>query len=135
MPQILASWNDPIRAVPIMKRTSQCCDVVTLFSRGEPSSGERLAKLFSSLPFEPYAPVRRQLLVMLNQVNRARRVANLEPLPTSCLRLRRKPRRPLVFLFTSFKQPSGNPYFLAPPFSGTKQVDPNFYLSGGFDFG
>lgn len=40
-----------------------------------------------------------------------------------------------VFLFTSYKQPSGNPYFLPPVFSGTKQVDPNFYLSGGFDFG
>ncbi len=56
-------------------------------------SADRLEKLFSSLPFEPYAPVRRQLLVMLNQVNRERTVANLEKIPTSCLRLRRKPRR------------------------------------------
>jgi hypothetical protein len=40
-----------------------------------------------------------------------------------------------VFLYTSFKQPSGNPYFAPPVFSGKKQVDPNFYLSGGFDFG
>src|ERR1039457_2096320 len=40
-----------------------------------------------------------------------------------------------VFLFTSFIQPSGNPYFLPPAFSGKKEVDPRFYLSGGFDFG
>jgi len=57
-------------------------------------SEERLSKLFSSLPFEPYAPIRRQLLVMLNQVNRIRKSANRERLPTSCLRLRRKPKRP-----------------------------------------
>ena len=31
-------------------------------------------------------------------------------------------------------QPSGNPYFL-PPVLVKKQVDPKFYLSGGFDFG
>lgn len=40
-----------------------------------------------------------------------------------------------VFLYTTFKQPSGNPYLVPPIFSGRKQVDPNFYLSGGFDFG
>lgn len=40
-----------------------------------------------------------------------------------------------VFLTTTFKQPTGNPYFLIPPFSGKKQADPNFYLSGGYDFG
>jgi hypothetical protein len=40
-----------------------------------------------------------------------------------------------VFLYTSFKQPSGNPYFLSPPFSGKKQADPDLYLRGGFDFG
>jgi len=65
-------------------------------------SEEKLARLFSSLPFEPYAPVRRQILVMLNQVNRKRRWANLEPLETSCLRLQRKPCRP-------FAEPEGQP--------------------------
>jgi hypothetical protein len=39
-----------------------------------------------------------------------------------------------VFLYTSFKQPTGNPYLLPPVFSG-KKADTNFYLSGGFDFG
>jgi len=57
-------------------------------------SEEALTKLFSQLPFEPYAPVRRQFLVMLNQVNKLRRTAGLAPLPNSCLRLRRRPCRP-----------------------------------------
>ncbi|MEO8660059.1 MAG: hypothetical protein ABI693_16430, partial [Bryobacteraceae bacterium] len=29
----------------------------------------------------------------------------------------------------------GNPYLLSPPFSGTKQVNPDTYLGGGSDFG
>ena len=57
-------------------------------------SEESLARLFSKLPFEPYAPVRRQFLVMLNQVNKLRRTAGMEKLDYSCLRLRRKPCRP-----------------------------------------
>lgn len=57
-------------------------------------SEERLSRLFSQLPFEPYAPVRRQFLVMLNQVNRIRKAAGLERIETSCLRLSRKPCRP-----------------------------------------
>jgi len=57
-------------------------------------SEEKLSRLFSQLPFEPYAPVRRQFLVMLNQVNRIRKAAGLEKIETSCLRLSRKPCRP-----------------------------------------
>lgn len=57
-------------------------------------SKDALMKMFSELPFEPYAPVRRQMLGMVNQVNRARQLAGLEKLPYSCLRLRRKPCRP-----------------------------------------
>ena len=53
-----------------------------------------LGRLFSQLPFEPYAPVRRQFLVMLNQVNRIRKTAGLERIETSCLRLSRKPCKP-----------------------------------------
>jgi hypothetical protein len=57
-------------------------------------SAETLAGHFSKLPFEPYAPIRRQFLVMFNQVNRLRKTAGLKPLETSCLRLRRKPCKP-----------------------------------------
>ena len=69
-------------------------DLKAFFLDGALWAAERLERLFCSLPFEPYAPVRRQLLVMLNQVNRARQTAGLQKIPSSCLRLRRKPRRP-----------------------------------------
>ena len=57
-------------------------------------SVERLAALFHGLRFVPYAPVRRQLLKLLWQVNGRRKVAGLEPVPVTALRLRRWPVRP-----------------------------------------
>jgi hypothetical protein len=65
-------------------------------------SEETLARLFSQLPFEPYAPVRRQFLVMLNQVNRIRKTAGLDRIETSCLRLSRKPCRPFELESSTF---------------------------------
>lgn len=53
-----------------------------------------LYRAFQTLPFEPYAPVRIQLLGLLRVVNRARAVAGLELLPRTALRLRRSPVRP-----------------------------------------
>ena len=44
--------------------------------------------------FEPYAPIRRQLLSVLGQVNRRRKACGLQPLRSSCLRFRRRPVRP-----------------------------------------
>ena len=52
-----------------------------------------LSELFSSLPYEPYAPVRRQLLELLRAVNRTRRNGGREAVPLSSLRLRRTPVR------------------------------------------
>src|SRR5512135_477249 len=49
---------------------------------------------FRRWPFEPWAPVRRQTFVILNQVNRARKAAGLELIPTSCVRLKRRIHRP-----------------------------------------
>jgi hypothetical protein len=57
-------------------------------------SSETLSREFLRLPFEPYAPVRRQLLNLHRAVNRARKTAGYELLPMTCLRLRRKPCRP-----------------------------------------
>lgn len=51
---------------------------------------------FRRWPFEPWAPVRRQTFVILNQANQARRVAGLEPIPTSCVRLKRRIYRPFA---------------------------------------
>ena len=36
---------------------------------------------------------------------------------------------------TEFVVPHGNPYFLSPPFSVTKEINPKTYLAGGRDFG
>ena len=49
-----------------------------------------LGTLLGRLPFEPYAPVRRQLLQILRRANECRARAGLEPLPSSVLRLRRQ---------------------------------------------
>lgn len=57
---------------------------------------------FRRLPFEPYAPVRVQLLCILRAVNRARKVAGFEPVSKSCLRLNRRIYRP-------FECPGGGP--------------------------
>ncbi|MCC6968969.1 MAG: hypothetical protein IT434_01995 [Phycisphaerales bacterium] len=57
-------------------------------------SVEQLCRAFRAAPFEPYAPVRRQLLTVWRAVNRARRAASLEPLPVQCIRLRRRIMQP-----------------------------------------
>jgi hypothetical protein len=49
---------------------------------------------FRRWPFEPWDPVLRQTFVILNQVNRARKAAGLELVPTSCVRLKRRIYRP-----------------------------------------
>jgi len=51
---------------------------------------EWLEGVFSSLPFEPYAPVRRQLMTLFNRVNHCRVTAGLDSLSFGCLRLRRR---------------------------------------------
>lgn len=53
-------------------------------------SNETLAELFGSLPYEPYAPIRRQLLTLLRAVNRERAASGFDPIPWTCLRLRRR---------------------------------------------
>lgn len=57
-------------------------------------SPERLAREFYQLPFEPYAPVRRQFLRIQREVNRARKLAGFAPVPLEVLPLRRRVVRP-----------------------------------------
>jgi hypothetical protein len=57
-------------------------------------SAGKLACTLHDLPFEPYAPVRRQFLNLLRAVNGARKLAGFELLSPSCLRLRRRICRP-----------------------------------------
>jgi hypothetical protein len=63
-------------------------------SRATCSTVEELCGSFQKLRFEPYAPIRSQLRLLLRAVNRARSVAGLERVPFEALRLRRSPIRP-----------------------------------------
>ena len=55
---------------------------------------EGLERELATLPFEPYAPVRSQLHCILREVNRRRKTAQFELLPSSCVRSRRHIVRP-----------------------------------------
>ena len=57
-------------------------------------SVKNLAVEFYQIPFEPYAPVRRQLLLLLRKVNHVRKRARYEAVPTEVLPLRRRVVRP-----------------------------------------
>lgn len=51
---------------------------------------ETLAQELWRVPFEPYAPVRKQMLNLLRLINQARGEAGFEKVPTSVLRYRRR---------------------------------------------
>jgi hypothetical protein len=63
-------------------------------ARAISDSSESLHWKFAHIPFEPYSPVRRQMLKILAGVNRARARAAVETLPIEVLRLRRSPQAP-----------------------------------------
>lgn len=56
-------------------------------------SAREIAEELGALPYEPYAPVRRQFLELLRAINRRRSTAGAEPVPFDALRLRRRPVR------------------------------------------
>ena len=53
-------------------------------------SAERIAKRMYWVPFEPFAPVRQQMMSILREVNRARKHVGYDPVPFEAIRLRRK---------------------------------------------
>lgn len=57
-------------------------------------SAEGLGRELARVAFEPYAPVRRQLLAVLRAINRERKRAGFEPVPKSCFRFVRRVCRP-----------------------------------------
>jgi hypothetical protein len=57
-------------------------------------STDALAGELARIPFELSAPVRRHFLALLRTVNHPRIIAGLEPVPATCLRLRRRIHRP-----------------------------------------
>ena len=58
-----------------------------LAKRRKPDS---IASAIYNLPLEPYAPIRRQLLLLLRSLNRQRRELGYSPLPMEVLPLRRR---------------------------------------------
>ena len=57
---------------------------------------ERIARELSALPFEPYAPIRRQLLELLRAVNKVRKQQAYPEIPHKVLRFRRRIVQPFV---------------------------------------
>jgi len=57
---------------------------------------EELCALLQTLRFEPYAPVRVQFCGLLRAINERRKLAGLELVPLSALRLRRRPVHPFA---------------------------------------
>jgi len=55
---------------------------------------EYLAVRLNSVPFEPYAPIRKQLLALLRMINARRTVAGLDRVPVTSIRMRRRIVRP-----------------------------------------
>ncbi len=53
-------------------------------------TADRLASTFWSIPYEPYAPVRQQLLQIWRAVNRARNEAGCRRVPIECVRWKRR---------------------------------------------
>ncbi len=69
-------------------------------------SPDNLAMAFYDFPFEPYAPVRRQLLVLYREVNAVRHQAGFQVLPVEVLPLRRRIVKPFR-ISTRFARPPG----------------------------
>jgi len=77
-------------------------------------SGRELALAFYRLPYEPYAPVRRQFLRLWQTVNETRRRAGLDQLPLEVVPLRRRIVKPFLenpLLSDGKRSQPGHPQF------------------------
>jgi hypothetical protein len=72
-------------------------------------SVEELCQEFRRLAFEPYAPVRDQLHILLRAVNRRRHAAGLEELPLAALPWHRRPVKPFAASAGDTKADDGLP--------------------------
>ena len=89
-------------------------------------SAETLADILGRIPFEPYAPVRRQLLNILRAINRARLAAGFEPVPSSALRLKRRILQPLGAYPSVTQVPAKRHFFQGSSRIGTSDRDFGF---------
>ncbi len=85
-------WHVSVRIHPseYLKLKAYLMDLATY------RSVENLTAEFQRIPFEPYAPVRRQFLNILRAVNRERKRAGFEFVDHMALRLRRRPLLPFA---------------------------------------
>lgn len=75
-----------------------------LVERGKHRNSKSIIKDLNRIPFERYAPVRRQILNIHREVNKARSRAGFELIPVSELRLRRKVVRPFAKKINTLKE-------------------------------
>ncbi len=64
---------------------------------------ETVEDAFLRLPYEPYAPVRRQLLNIWRAVNRVRKEAGYAPIAIECIRMKRRIVRPFSSVEASLR--------------------------------
>ena len=69
------------------------------------ASAAELGRAFTTLPVAPYAPVRRQLLLINRAVNRLRAAAGQPPVPVDVLALRRRVVKPFAGLAAESNEP------------------------------
>jgi len=81
----LTRWRSHVRIAPEAYKELRSHLLELAVHRSE----HKLSVEFASIPYARYAPVRRQLLNILREVNRRRRRAGFGKLPASVLRLRR----------------------------------------------
>lgn len=87
----------------------QYLDLRAWFSeRALRDSPNQLAHAFYKLPIAPYAPVRRQMLTMLRDVNRIRKTAGKRQLPSEILPLKRQVVRPFSEIRRNVDRPEKN---------------------------
>ena len=85
-----ANWHAHVR----LDRQQYLDLRATLTGWAHTESAAKLAHTLSTLPVAAYAPVRRQLLMLLRTVNRIRLAARKSPIPVEILPLRRRVLRP-----------------------------------------
>ena len=79
-------WHASVRIHPVEynRLKAYCLDMATCHS------ASYMCRQLEKIPFEPYAPVRRQVLNILRAVNKARKAAGYESVPMSAIRIRRQ---------------------------------------------
>lgn len=83
-------------------------------------NAELMAREFYQFPFEPYAPIRRQMLKLLRKANRVRKRAGFAILPPDVLPMRRRVVKPFRTVLTP-AQESGSIEGNHPSCSGARQ--------------